>query len=104
GHKGAASSGVTEPTSTTSKAAVSAPKPKARIQVVAKQSWCAATGVDDLYTGNGHVTFFLTLRNTGRARGSVTLTPVRYYDDGADNRSFLDAITVSVPAGRVKGG
>ncbi|MEX2645452.1 MAG: hypothetical protein WD249_04240 [Gaiellaceae bacterium] len=82
-------------------AAVETPSGGADIVLVKKQSWCLATGIDDLYTGDGHVTFYLTLRNRGTEAGEVTVTPIRYYDDGNDNRSPLDAVTVDVAAGEV---
>lgn len=77
-----------------------APEPKANVFVVAKKSFCTATGVDDAFTGDGHVQFFLTIRNSGKKSGSITITPVRYYDDGTSNKSPLDTVSVDVKAGR----
>jgi hypothetical protein len=78
--------------------ATPAPEPKENIYIVASKSFCTATGVDDIYTGDGHVQFFLTLKNSGGADGSLSMTPVRYYDDGTDNRSPLDEVTADVAA------
>jgi hypothetical protein len=69
------------------------------IRLVAGQSFCVPSGIDDVYTGNGHVTFYLTFRNSGASDGSVDATPVRHYDDGEENESPMDMITVDVPAG-----
>lgn len=74
----------------------------ANIYLVASKSFCRATGVDDAYTGDGHVTFFLTFRNTGGEAGSVGAAPVRHYDDGEMNSSALDAVTADVAANQVE--
>lgn len=70
----------------------------ARISVVANQSFCLASGISDLYTGDGKVIFLMTLRNGG-SRGKVNITPVRHYSDGTINESAMDMlIDVAVPA------
>jgi hypothetical protein len=88
---------VSEPTET-----VSEPEPRANIYVIASRSFCVSSGIDDAYTGNGHVIFSVMLRNSGTADGSVDVTPVRHYDDGEMNDSPLDTMTVDVPAGERK--
>ena len=77
------------------------PEPKANIYVIASKSFCTYTGVDDIYTGDGHVQFWLTLKNSGDKDGSIDVTPVRRYDDGNENRSAMDQVSVDVPAGQV---
>lgn len=75
----------------------------AKISVVASQSFCIPTGISDIYTGDGKVTFYITLRNTGSSAGKVNITPVRHYDDGQFNASAMDTlIDVAVPARSVK--
>lgn len=74
--------------------------PEANIYVVASQSFCAATGIDDTFTGDGHVVFFLAFRNSGDADGTIDATPVRHYDDGEENASAMDMVSVDVPAGQ----
>jgi hypothetical protein len=73
-------------------------KGKANIYVVARKSFCVSTGISDYYTGNGKVEFFLTLRNSGPVAGSVSIVPVRYYDDGGMNASVMDMVSANVPA------
>lgn len=82
---------------------VAVPKPEAHISLVAGSSFCVATGIDDAYTGDGHVTFFLTFRNSGGADGSLSAVPVRHYDDGQENNSPIDEVSVDVPANTTKG-
>ncbi len=72
----------------------------AAVSLVASKSFCVFTGIDDAFTGNGHVVFFLTFHNSGNADGSTTVVPVRHYTDGAMNESGMDMFTVDVPAGR----
>jgi hypothetical protein len=69
------------------------PSPQANIAVDRTGSWCEATGVYDFYTGNGRVTFFITLRNHGDESGTLDLIPVRHYDDGSTNDSPVDEVT-----------
>lgn len=72
---------------------------KANIYLVAKKSFCTSTGISDVYTGDGKIGFFFTLRNSGRAGGKVNIVPVRHYDDGTTNESAMDMlIDVKVPA------
>lgn len=71
---------------------------EASVTVVAAESFCTPTGIDDLYTGDGHVTFFVTLRNDGGSDATVSVTPVRHYDDGEINESAMDAMSADVPA------
>jgi hypothetical protein len=72
------------------------PKAKAKVEaeanifVVKSKSFCTATGVSDLYTGEGKVEFFYTLRNTGAKDGEIDLQPIRVYDDGERNESVMD--------------
>lgn len=78
-------------------------KTRANIYVVASKSFCLASGISDVYTGNGKVIFYLTLRNTGTAAGKVNIIPVRHYDDGEFNRSAMDMlIDVRVPGRSVQ--
>lgn len=78
---------------------VAAEKAKAHIYVVASKSFCASTGIADVYTGDGKIEFFLTLHNSGGAAGKVDVLPVRYYDDGGINESAMDMlIDVPIPA------
>jgi hypothetical protein len=77
----------------------SAAQPASDVGLVPGKSFCIATGIDDLYTGDGHVEFFLTLRNRGDASGTASVIPVRHYDDGAMNMSALDEVETEVPAG-----
>ncbi len=81
-----------------------APEPKANIYVVASKSFCTYTGIDDIYTGEGHVKFFITLRNSGKKDGSIDITPVRRYNDGRENSSPMDQVSVDVPAGQTRKG
>jgi hypothetical protein len=75
----------------------------ANISVVASKSFCVASGISDYYTGDGKVTFYITLRNTSYRGGKVNITPVRHYDDGSYNASPMDMlIDVYVPANSVK--
>ena len=68
------------------------------VQVVAP-STCIFDGIDDVYTGNGHVAFGFALRNTGSSAATVTVTPVRHYSDGEYNDSAMDMLVdVKVPA------
>jgi hypothetical protein len=66
---------------------------RANVYVVASKSFCAATGIYDQYSGDGRVEFFITLHNSGGKAGTLTLTPVRYYDDGQMNESVMDILT-----------
>src|SRR5262245_44093744 len=69
----------------------------ANIIVNAGKSSCVATGVADVYTGDGRVLFLIELRNTGTA-GTVNVTPIRRYDDGETNESAMDMLVdVDVP-------
>jgi hypothetical protein len=68
-----------------------------RVSLVSGESFCSASGIDDAYTGTGHVRFFLTLQNEGGSSKRVSLTPVRHYDDGALNDSALDTVEVEIP-------
>src|SRR5262249_27006798 len=77
-------------------------KAKANVFLVASKSFCVATGIDDAYTGDGHVEFFLTFRNSGTKDGSFNAIPVRHYDDGSDNESALDEVSADVAAGTVQ--
>ena len=70
----------------------------ANVYLVASKSFCSPSGVDDIYTGDGHVVFFYTFKNSGGEDGTVTVTPVRHYDDGKLNMSPLDSVEVTVPA------
>lgn len=72
------------------------------ISVVSGESFCIPSGVDDLYTGDGHVTFYVTVRNDGTGDGTAEITPIRHYDDGQLNESAMDMVSVDVPAGSVK--
>ena len=74
------------------------PTAEAAVQVVPGTSYCTASGIDDLYTGDGHVQFFLTLTNGGGEPRTVSITPVRHYDDGELNLSGLDTVEVEVAA------
>lgn len=60
------------------------------ITLLASRSYCVPTGVDDIYTGDGHIRFFVTVRNHGDADGKVDLTPVSHYDDGEMNESAMN--------------
>lgn len=76
---------------------------RANIYVVAAKSFCVATGISDAYTGNGKVTVYLTLHNSGAVAGKVNIVPVRHYDDGGINESAMDMlIDVAVPAKSTK--
>lgn len=72
------------------------------ISVVGAESFCLPTGIDDAYTGEGHVTFYLVVRNTGSASGRAQVTPVRHYDDGQENDSAMDMTEIDVPAHAVR--
>src|SRR5437870_974147 len=48
------------------------PEPKANVFIVASKSLCTATGIDDAYTGTGHVEFFYTFTNSGGADGKAS--------------------------------
>jgi hypothetical protein len=86
----------TTPTATTTQ---SASESEAHIAVVKRASFCLATGVSDPYTGDGRVTFYITLRNTGGKADSFDVQPIRHYDDGSVNNSPLDELHIdSVPA------
>ncbi len=78
------------------------PKPKENVYVIASKSFCLSSGIDDAYTGNGHVVFSVMLKNSGKADGSVDIVPVRHYDDGQINESAMDMMTVDVAAGQRK--
>jgi len=52
----------------------------------------------------GKIDVYVTLRNKSGEARSVSITPVRYYSDGTDNRSALDTFTLDVPARGQKGG
>lgn len=86
--------------STSDSAAVadSGGEPASNIYLIASQSFCAATGIDDAFSGDGHVVFFLAFRNSGNEAGTVDATPVRHYDDGEQNGSAMDMVSVDVPA------
>jgi hypothetical protein len=72
-----------------------------RITVVSP-SVCFFDGIDDVYTGDGHVGFVFTLRNSGAA-SKVNVTPVRHYSDGGYNASAMDMLLdVTVPAHSTK--
>ena len=87
-HANSSSSSSTDTASATSSPSVS---------VVASRSSCIASGISDLYTGDGKVMFVFTLRNTGPA-GNVNVTPVRHYSDGDLNDSAMDMMDdVQVP-------
>jgi hypothetical protein len=68
------------------------------VHVAASASWCSATGIDDARRGTGHVTFFLAIANGGERPRTVSITPVRYDDDG--RRSLLRAVRLKVGAKR----
>lgn len=76
------------------------PVATSHIAVVASQSFCIPTGISDVYTGEGKVEFFLTFHNSGSASGTVDAVPVRHYDDGAENNSAMDMVSVDVAAGQ----
>jgi len=78
-----------------------ATEPEANIVVVKSKSFCTVTGITDVYTGNGRVEFFITLKNKGGKDGSLDITPVRHYDDGTTNESPLDEVSVDVAAHKV---
>lgn len=71
---------------------------EADVDVVPGKSYCMASGIDDLYTGDGHVQFFLTLTNSGGEPRTVSIIPIRHYDDGQLNLSGMDAVEVEVAA------
>ncbi len=76
---------------------------KANIFVVASKSFCIASGISDVYTGDGKVIFYLTMRNSGSSPGKVNIVPVRHYDDGEMNESPMDMLVdVKVPAHSTK--
>jgi hypothetical protein len=75
---------------TDSSSSGAAPEANANIVADTTDSFCSPTGVDDYYTGNGHVTFYVTLRNDGDETGSSSVVPVRYYSDGDVNMSAMD--------------
>jgi hypothetical protein len=78
-----------------------APEPTDNIYVVKSKSFCAVTGVSDVYTGNGKVEFFYVLHNSGGKEGSIDLQPIRHYDDGTTNDSPVDESQDNkVPAGQ----
>jgi hypothetical protein len=77
-------------------------EPESNIKLVAKKSFCIATGIDDAYTGDGHVEFFFTFRNVGDVGGTVSVIPVRHYDDGGINMSAMDEVEADVPAGATR--
>jgi len=67
------------------------------VTVDVSKSSCVATGVSDVYTGDGRVVFLFTLRNAGDTR-TVNVTPIRHYDDGETNESAMDMLVdVQVP-------
>jgi hypothetical protein len=75
----------------------------ANIYVVASKSFCLASGISDVYTGDGKVIFYVTLRNSGTSDGKVNIVPVRHYDDGEINESAMDMLLdVQVPAHAVR--
>src|SRR6266540_641995 len=74
---------------------------EANIVVVKSKSFCTVTGIYDVYTGNGRVEFWLTLKNKGGKDGSIDITPVRHYDDGSTNQSAMDQVSVDVAAHQV---
>jgi hypothetical protein len=71
------------------------------VYVVASKSFCVYTGVDDVYSGNGHVEFFLTVKNSGDEDGKISLIPVRHYTDGQMNESAMDEVEITVGAGEL---
>lgn len=76
---------------------------KANVYVIASKSFCLASGVSDIYTGNGKIVFSVTLRNSGKADGKVGVLPIRQYDDGDFNMSPMDRlIDLVVPAGATR--
>jgi hypothetical protein len=98
--KAAAEEATTTEQTSTEVTTTAAAEPKANVYIVASKSFCTATGIDDAYTGDGHVQFWLTIRNSGNEKGTIDITPVRYYDDGTDNRSALDMVSVDVEPGQ----
>ena len=60
--------------------------------------FCVPSGVDDPSTGDGHVTFIVTLENVGVEDTDVTVYPVQHYTDGTSNESDAEGKTVTVPA------
>jgi hypothetical protein len=91
--KGSTTSSESGSTSTSTSASES------NIAVVKRTSFCLATGVSDVYTGEGRVTFYISLRNTGGKADSFDVQPIRHYDDGSVNNSPADELHVdSVPA------
>jgi hypothetical protein len=81
----------------TSSSSDAAASPSSQIALVASKSRCVATGVSDVYTGDGRILFLFALRNGGDT-GTVNVTPVRHYDDGETNESAMDMmIDVSAP-------
>jgi hypothetical protein len=75
----------------------------AKISVDRGLSYCIGSGIADPSTGSGKVSFYVTLHNRGSAAGTVSIWPVRRYDDGKTDESALDLRSgLRVPAHAVK--
>jgi hypothetical protein len=71
----------------------------AKISVDRGASFCLGSGITDPATGQGKVSFYITLRNRGAVAGTVSIWPVRHYSDGTTDESALDMLVkLRVPA------
>jgi hypothetical protein len=68
----------------------------ARLQLEKNASYCRADPLD------ARLYVYVTFRNTGTARGTVSVTPWRRYSDGTTNDSVMDMFQVTVPAHKFK--
>ena len=59
----------------------------AKISIVRGTSFCVGSGITDASTGEGKVSFYITLHNRGAVAGTVSIWPVRHYNDGATRES-----------------
>lgn len=78
----------------TREAAKPAPKPrppaKANIRIEARASRCLAIASE------ARIYVFMALRNYSNRKGSIDILPVRRYNDGSTNDSFIDVVTAKL--------
>jgi hypothetical protein len=72
------------------------PSGTARLQLETHASYCRTDPFD------ARLYVYVTFRNTGTARGTVSVTPWRRYSDGSTNDSVMDMFQVTVPAHKFK--
>jgi hypothetical protein len=75
--------------------ASSKPDP-APVRLIASKSFCLANPYD------AKVYFYMTVRNPNSEEQDVDARPWRRYSDNSTNDSFMDTLTMTVPAGTTK--